>query len=519
LQAIFTEYNRLTDQSGLQLNADKTEIINTNQGAPQNYVVNYLNKSYDITSTSEVKINGILFQMDPEQRMTKNVEKVASAMDKQLQMWSSRHLTLLGKILIIKTFVIAQMIYLMQTIWIDDAHMKIFEKMILKFLWNRSYSAAKAPERLKRSIVFTPIDKGGLGLLNIFDLRRSLTLKCFSRLLSTSHPFFSQIRENVLTNRYFKVSVPDSCDKLLTESTELLMMDRQSVIKWPTNILTSNLKMVSVLIHTRLTDLLTPAGKRTIVFFNVARRNREPTIRDLTQQELTNLTRFVKFQSLIPALTELMRCPMVPPVNEGILYPVGHNVTDMSKLTSKEFRLANCQPDPICIYKSGLILNPVEVHSWTKVVRKLTSVRHRCNILRVAHGDIYSNDRLHRFGMIDNPKCLNCPQARETIKHKLIECPTAKKVWRQIRDLKSILQIDMADSVTLEEILGVNITVKNKLSLAINAEIITRILAQGGKRYSPQLLVSSAIKTISLFEPIPPEIKKKCMRFITENYD
>ena len=105
-----------------------------------------------------------------------NVAKSTTSMERLLRWWSTRRLTLLGKILILKTFAFSQLIYLMQSITLGEASRKAALKVIYKYLWNKNFDATKAPERIKRSIMLTPVHLGGFGLLDLKDLGDSLDL-------------------------------------------------------------------------------------------------------------------------------------------------------------------------------------------------------------------------------------------------------------------------------------------------------------------------------------------------------
>jgi len=120
---------------------------------------------------------------------------------------------------------------------------------------------------------------------------------------------------------------------------------------------------------------------------------------------------------------------------------------------------------------------------------------------------IHSNERLHKFGLIDSPRCNNCNEQIESINHKLIECPAAKLIWTKIKALKDSLLMEMELPVTMEGALGLDN--KDKISLAINAEVLTKIISQGGKKYSSQQLAVSAIKTIAAFEPLSIDLRDK----------
>ena len=161
----------------------------------------------------------------------------------------------------------------------------------------------------------------------------------------------------------------------------------------------------------------------------------------------------------------------------------------------------------ICVYKQDLILNPGEVISWTKQIGRLTSTRHRNIILRVAHGDIFSNERLFRFGLVDNPKCNNCNEVVETRRHRLLECPKATAAWIELNNAKVRLGLSPLTDLSMENLLGA----KDKLDpveLALSAELLHRLAASGNNLYCPRSLVKMVIRTIGHCERLRPELKR-----------
>ena len=127
VQALFVEYEKLTRLSGLELNADKTEIMRIKAEQPEDpimFKIKYLTKSYEVKTQAKTKINGILFQQNRSRMLEDNVEAVTRKIDKIFKSWSRRSLSVLGKVLIVKTFGIAQVIYLMQSIILTNDHLK-----------------------------------------------------------------------------------------------------------------------------------------------------------------------------------------------------------------------------------------------------------------------------------------------------------------------------------------------------------------------------------------------------------
>ena len=81
-----------------------------------------------------IKINGNLFKQDADSREHANVQKVHDAMERHLKVWSTRSLTLLGRIIILKTFAMSQSIYLMQSMTLCANSIKRLMALMWKFL-------------------------------------------------------------------------------------------------------------------------------------------------------------------------------------------------------------------------------------------------------------------------------------------------------------------------------------------------------------------------------------------------
>ena len=115
------------------------------------------------------------------------------------------------------------------------------------------------------------------------------------------------------------------------------------------------------------------------------------------------------------------------------------NFVPISTLSSKILRINQAQDEDqiICLYKLGLIMTPGEVISCTSRLKNLTSTRHRNILLRVAHGDIFSNARLARFGLRADAACQNCQNPSESVAHRIKDCVSASEAWGELERAKS----------------------------------------------------------------------------------
>ena len=512
IQAIFKEYEDFSKQSGLVLNADKTEILRFKKARSReiNVTVNYLDKTYNLSSVKNVKINGILFFQDPKVREEKNVEKVLNAMSKHLTSWSRRHLTLLGKILILKTYAISQAVFLMQSLMLNEKSLIKINQMLFKFLWNKNFGRAKAPDRIKREIMVTPVQQGGFGMTDINLMNKALNLRAMGRMTVSEHPVFKQLWSKIGIHGFFNVSTNLAVDDKIKVGLKLLNNKRLGVLSWPVNVLSSNVHLIQILAETKLISVLTRTGKLSIPAFTLLNRRPNLMLHQLTHRELDTIARHLLHPNLANVIKALNLTRIAARGNTHVeSYPTNDsNLVPISTLSSRNLRDTLIAPDSvICVYKSGLILTPGEVLSWTRKIKKLTSTKHKCALMRVAHGDVYTNVRLVRFGLSNEPNCANCEALNEDLHHRLIGCRLATQTWELIERKIDAMGLQTLTEITLEGVLGAS-ELTSKLSLTIRAEVISRILSKAGQPYCPQGLVTASLKTILTVEKLTQEQKE-----------
>jgi len=73
IQLVFNEYENLTKRSGLELNADKTEILVLNKTENRPFIVDYNNTWFIIEPVMEIKIYGLVYSLDEKREYSRNV--------------------------------------------------------------------------------------------------------------------------------------------------------------------------------------------------------------------------------------------------------------------------------------------------------------------------------------------------------------------------------------------------------------------------------------------------------------
>ena len=95
---------------------------------------------------------------------------------KTINLWSMRGLSLFGKVTIIKTFLIPKLLYVSSIIETPSDIIRKMERMIYRFLWD-------GPDKVTRNSVRNTIEHGGLNLTDIETQIKALRLSWIPRIL------------------------------------------------------------------------------------------------------------------------------------------------------------------------------------------------------------------------------------------------------------------------------------------------------------------------------------------------
>ena len=108
--------------------------------------------------------------------MKANFESIIKSIKDILNMWKWRGLTLLGRIQIVKTFIIPKVLSKTSLITVTEDLIKEVNSLIYRFIW-------KGNDKIKRVALINDIEDGGLRMLDIQSMilaQRAMVLKRFA---------------------------------------------------------------------------------------------------------------------------------------------------------------------------------------------------------------------------------------------------------------------------------------------------------------------------------------------------
>ena len=453
---IFKTYNKFSALSGIELNVDKTEFLKLNNDTthsdftPSQIVT--AERTFD--TVESIKICGITFSNNSLHAYDENVIDKIEKLEKQLIRWLSRGLSVEGKILIVKTFGLSQMIYSLQMCDITDRDIANTERIIFKFLWNRKWIGNPAPDRIKRSTLKLDYENGGLNVPDIGILNQALKTKQFIRASMSNHPIKliqTWCMEETGYPEEYKIEYRNFCniDPVIKSYQRTVTKITDSVrSKHSTN--DSNNSVVASLIAS--TDVFEYLSRKKFLlvrqcFMRLAMAGIE------TFHDLNNENRFPRSDAFGNIARDVLN--FLPrgweqsvntseEVNNEIKYDslfVAPNLKLIHRrnITVKSIRkvLMESMDIPAHAYrvKLGLNLDNLGSHNPYTHVRQFNKApRDRFFKFRILHGDVFCNTRRFKFKMIDSPCCEFCGEL-EDIKHLIWSCERSKICWEYFNQL------------------------------------------------------------------------------------
>ena len=159
--------------AGLHLNRGKTEALWL--GKPPKYLQK---KPFRIKwANSPVRSLGVWFHPDEKLMEKCNFEPRVANLEAILNAWSYRNLSLIGKVTIVKTLAIPQLTYIASVLPVPDYIVKNVTSAIYNFLWSGKR------DKIKRCVVASPIDSGGLNMIDFQYHVKALKVAWIKRFL------------------------------------------------------------------------------------------------------------------------------------------------------------------------------------------------------------------------------------------------------------------------------------------------------------------------------------------------
>ena len=454
-QEVITIFDRFEKISGLRINYDKTEIMPIGSLKNTQFKLK-TNKKLKWTH-GPVRLLGIMITTEKKDLISLNYLPLLQKVKNQLNMWSQRSFSLYGKITVIKTYALSQLIYVMSVLPSPlpqdrhDDYFKSIEDLMFNFLWNGTNK-----DKIKRQTLIGSYEQGGLKMVHINSQNCSLKLAWIKRLIDIDcqgkwkdlvfHQF-PTLKENI-----WKCNINCRDVDFIFRKVNSLFW-KEIVKKWCNMNFFEPKKQIDITYQYLWYNSWIRIQDRPVCYASWSKKGINK-IHDLLDNNGIMLsyngflerfpgvnTNFLIYQGLIDAI----------PREWKMLFQ-GSQVEDTVYSYMVE-KVLSAEKSTKFVYSTlidNIFIPPNNAQSkWSEDLATLVDDEywktcfiqiHKCTIsaklrafqYRFIHRIIFTNSRLFKMGKKESSLCTLCQEQEETLIHYFYECNVAKDFWRAV---------------------------------------------------------------------------------------
>ena len=445
---------KLTKSSGLTLNADKTDILNLSVSNKHTTDTEYNDNYLQIYHKPAITICGNHLLLNDNDSYQENVLNKIDKLTSQLNQWKGRNLSINGKMIIIKTFAISQLIFTAQFQAIRPKEVKKIEQLCYSFMWN-------GPDSVKRNVIKSSRENGGINGIDVESFFYSIAVRQFYK--SNSHRKLGiinsspEIVEDIKTQARFMVrkilsNQLDHNDILCPEDTKWIAQTRADLF------VKSNNKIHHLLCKLGIESV------SSMSFESYSRKESGIIRQSLPPKIILTIDKYLSDVNLPSKLT------IISDNKELDINKINsRKLNDVIKLTLN--KITKYHPANRYNYSHDLFgdIRQTWTNLWLIKNPSLRAIR-----LKVLYKDIWTQEKRYKLGITNSNLCEICGET-ESITHQLLMCVNAKRLWSHLEqslDYKVIVNEDPEQSlVKLME-------VTNNMPLELVKSVVFKLLIQ-----------------------------------------
>ena len=137
------------------------------------------------------KVLGIFLSYDEKLAISLNFDDKIRSLKQVLALWKNRDLTVIGKILIIKTFGLSKFLYVSNMISTPISVQKQINSIVHQFIWN-------GPDKIKRCVLSADYENGGLKMVDIVTKIKTQQIMWLKRFIDGNETVWKLILDQYL---------------------------------------------------------------------------------------------------------------------------------------------------------------------------------------------------------------------------------------------------------------------------------------------------------------------------------
>ena len=438
VEALLRLLEKFKECSGLEINTHKSEALWLGSWKER------LDKPFGFKwPTDSVYALGIHFSNDANLVHKLNFHGKLEKLEKILNSWRRRKLTLYGKINIIKTLGLSKLIFSASVLPIPENFAQEVNKLTFKFLWDAK------PAKIKKSTITGLKEKGGLKMIDFDHMNKALKCAWINRFTNGNKGAWKIIPDNTtahlggfsfLLQCNYKVkdldvkNVPLFYERVLKYWEEVTCLAGKADLN-PNETFIWNNRHIKINNKTlffpawfhkgiyKIKDLISDNGK--FLPFDVFCRTFDVKACFTTYYGLCNSIR--------------QNWNAISKESHGVLELISNWRTNNSNLTTADLLSVIADNKFVPPSAEQKILNSgVSKDNLSKVYLLPWSITKEIKLcmfqFKIIHNAVFTKDKLFKANILQDDKCFHCKDKAETLLHLLVHCPHTVAFWDHFRE-------------------------------------------------------------------------------------
>ena len=482
IREILSRLKTFSSFSGLNININKCSMLFMGRNVHEGELIE------NIKIVDKVKIVGIFFSNDKSSsELKENWEGRLDKIKGIINNWMKRKLSIIGKVQVIKTFVLSQFVYVLQSLSLPEHVLQEVNTIIYRFIWKKDNLDCKAWERVKRSVMSNDKASGGLAMINLIDFQRSFLISWACRLcdgLQADWKFFPEdffasigglsIFNSKIELKNFK-GFKDIKSKFWQSVLKAWLLNNKSDDKITSQDSINNNKYITV---NRETLFVKTAVNNNILYIKDIMEDENiisyETYRDKVNDNQQCLIDYITIRVAIAKIKH--KIIFVPDESYNFQF---HNIDCRSINRKKIYNFLLTQERCYCEKVWEKKFNQsLHVSTWENIFKFINETKLQEIQWKILHNIFPTNILLNGIGIKDTEKCEFCGE-KDFIEHYFFNCGRIKDLWIEV---SQIIFNSIKKAVNLNEknvLFGIEQDIKFTEFQTTDIQLINNILLIG----------------------------------------
>lgn len=463
--------------AGIKVNYDKTTVYRIGSLKNSNAKL-YTGKPFYWTN-NPITILGIIVTHNEQELATINMVPTFEKIQNILRMWSGRNLSLTGRVTVVNNLISSLFIH--KLIVLGDIHIMFYEeynRLVKEFLWT-------GKPKMKLHMLYNSKEMGGLGLVNLENKSKALTLqwvskcKTFSTINQISEWFFpiehiwecnlskADIKKMDIKSNFWKSVLLQWSEFHFTRDLDTITKDRIFKMRLDHN---SIIKVGGKVVTTEKSTFL-----KTKIIGDLYKKDKG-TLIPLSQQDLLEKSlswnKILQFMGVSKAIPPTWNAILIgksyPRMSKEFQYDFENIPKKLTNIYYKQITFKQNQHQELASKwnsKLGISIAPEDVDQAFKDIKSIIScTKLRDFQFRFLHRKIFTGYILRIWGLVESDRCVFCEDHYETMDHLFFYCHVTRRFLTRLQcwyEAMTDTEINLLD----EKVILLNRYNENKITI------------------------------------------------------